>query len=152
MFREKMLVDHQSRNLKKTTHHRRRSPGLTSSKNLKRRINARRLVALAEDERMFKRSWLLNKNACTGLLGGTRETKISEKMLDQEKFLEAIRYVKVLNISSKKEFWKTVARQYFGNPKMKKSKIDKLRLAWRRNEGGIREKVNKNYAQNEEYS
>ena len=51
----------------------------------------------------------------------------------------------VFNISRKKHFWETVARQYFGDLNVKKKRIDKLRLAWRRNERGIREKVNGSY-------
>ena len=139
-----MLIYRQSRNFNKPKHHgRRRSRSLSPSNNLKRRINARRLVALGEKEKLFKQNLLFHSKSFiySGLHGGGKDAK----MLDQEGLLESIRYAKLHNISRKKHFWETVARQYFGDLDVKKKRIDKLRLAWRRNERGICEKVNGSY-------
>jgi hypothetical protein len=142
-----MLLYHQSRTSEKRKHHGRRAGSKSPSKNLKRRFNARRLVALAQDERLFKENWLLQRKSSTssGLRGGGKDANINDNTLDQASFVDSIRYANLLDISSKKLFWETVARQYFGDLKVKKKRVEKLRLAWRRNEGGIREKVNKSY-------
>ena len=49
--------------------------------------------------------------------------------------------VSISKESSKKEFWKAVAQNYYKTLTVDKIKVEQLRLAWRRNSGDIRGRV-----------
>ena len=64
-----------------------------------------------------------------------------DEKIDLGRLARAIYHARRFTLLSKKTFWKDVAQQYYGELRVNQKKIDLLRLAWRRNEGGIREKL-----------
>ena len=112
------------------------SPG-----SIKKRKNDRRLHSLKEFTAIYVRSFSkedMGGNTNPGLHGGGKKEN-----LDYERLASIITGTSIAIESSKKEFWKAVAQQYFKMFAVDKKKVQKLRLAWRRNTGGIRDRVKK---------
>ncbi len=131
----------------KRFHHRHRSRGVSVSRNIKRRLNVRRLISLKEEDMCFQRFLMLSLPAATykrasissGLKGGGSRSK--QKNWDYTRLAKAISIISERNITSKKDLWYAIAQVYFGEFRVSKRKIDRLRTIWRTNGGNIRERV-----------
>ncbi|CAB4026800.1 Hypothetical predicted protein [Paramuricea clavata] len=110
---------------------------------IKKRNNARRLHFLKELENTARCIWNVSekrhKHADPGLKGGGR--KGAKPTLDLERLASIIIRVSISKESSKKEFWKAVAQNYYKTLTVDKIKVEQLRLVWRRNSGDIRGRV-----------
>ena len=110
------------------------SPG-----SLKKRKNAR-LHSLKELENRVKYVWNLHGDTIPGFKGGGRK---SAEILDYERLARIIVRISVSKETSKKEFWKAVAQNYYRMFNVDKKKVERLRLLLRRNGGDIKSRVKK---------
>ena len=74
-----------------------------------------------------------------GLKGGGKQDK--QKSWDYGRLAKAIRIMSERNITSKKDIWYAIAQIYFGEVRISKRKIHRLRTICRENCGNIREQV-----------
>ena len=70
-----------------------------------------------------------------GFKGGGRK---SAEILDYEGLARIVVRISVSKETSKKEFWKAVAQNYFKMFNVDKKKVEPSRLVWRRNGGDIK--------------
>ena len=118
-------------------------------RSLKKRKNARRLHCLKELENRANYIWNFpsqgkqskwHGHTVPGLRGGGRK---SVEILDYERLASIIMRISISNETSKKEFWKAVAQNYFKMFTVDQKRVERLRLVWRRNSGDIRGRVKK---------
>lgn len=60
---------------------------------------------------------------------------------DFERLAKIIAVLSISTATSKREFWKSVALNYFMTFIVEKRRIEQLQLLWRKNSGNIRERV-----------
>ena len=112
---------------------------------LKKEIMPEEIGNLKELENTARYIWNVSEkqssrhgNTVPCLKGGGRKAAQS---LHFERLASIIIRASISKESSKKEFWKAVAQNYFKTFTVDKRKVEQLRLVWRRNSGDIRSLV-----------